>query len=93
MSVISPIYPVLSLATLGGSVRSAGHEVELLDLSYIPYDPKFVWSTIERVKPDVVGITALTPAVNQLFDISFLIKELARVLLLLAAAHMHRHSP
>ena len=77
MSVVSPIFPVLSLATIGAGARERGHKVEILDLSYIPYDFEDARKKIEAFAPDIVGITALTPAANQMIDLSYLIKDIS----------------
>ncbi len=71
----SPVYPILSLATLAGAAVERGHEVEILDLSYRTYDTDVVRRAIEAARPDVVGITATTPLTNQLRDLSYLVKD------------------
>ncbi len=73
--VANPVYPVLGLATIAGEARRAGHKVEILDLSYQKYDPINLSQLIEAGGFTHVGITATTPLVNQLRDISFLIKD------------------
>ena len=73
--LVFPVFPILSLTTLGGAMKSRGHDLEILDLSYRRYDPDLIERTIRRVRPDVVGITATTPLANQMRDISFLVKE------------------
>ena len=78
MSVVSPIFPTLSLATIAASIRQRGHHVEILDLSYMVYDHEFVRRQIITSSPDVVGITALTPMMNQLTDMSLLIKDISQ---------------
>ncbi|MBF0311709.1 MAG: cobalamin-dependent protein, partial [Magnetococcales bacterium] len=75
--IANPVYPVLSLAVLAGAARKAGHEAQIIDLSYRPYDPEALEAEIRRAAPDVVGITATTPLVNQMRDISFLVKEIS----------------
>jgi len=74
----NPIYPVMSLAAIGGAVRRAGHEVKILDMSYQKYDPDFVRARILEEKPDVVGITATTPLANQMSDISYIVKDISK---------------
>lgn len=80
----NPIYPVMSLAAIGGAARKAGHEVTILDMSYMRYSPALVCDTILREKPDVVGITATTPLANQMRDISFLIKKISKAIMAVA---------
>ena len=40
-----PVYPILSLSAIGGGLKTRGHQVKILDLSYRVYDP----ATIPRV--------------------------------------------
>lgn len=75
--IANPVYPVLSLAVLAGAAKAAGHQVEILDLSYRPYDPDHLTGEIKRARPDVVGITATTPLMNQMRDMSYLAKSVS----------------
>ena len=79
--IANPVYPILSLAALAGVGKARGHTVRILDLSYRAYDPVFLKNYIREEKPDVVGITATTPLVNQMRDMSFLIKEVSKDIL------------
>lgn len=72
-----PVFPVLSLASLAGAVKARGHEVRIVDLSYRAYDPDLIKAIIAEESPDVIGITATTPLMNQMRDISFLVKDVA----------------
>lgn len=81
---MNPVFPVLGLAALAGAVRARGHQPEILDLSYQPYDPVALKELIAKSKPDFVGITATTPLVNQMRDLSFLVKDVSRDIVTLA---------
>ena len=81
--IANPVFPILSLAALGGVAKSKGHQAQILDLSYRSYDPDMLRALIAREKPDVVGITATTPLMNQLRDISFLVKDVSKSILTL----------
>jgi len=72
-----PVYPILSLAALGGAIKARGHQVHILDLSYRSYDPDVIAEVIRTERPDVVGVTATTPLANQMRDISFLVKDVS----------------
>jgi anaerobic magnesium-protoporphyrin IX monomethyl ester cyclase len=76
-SISNPIYPTLGLATIAGEALRRGHKVEILDLSYRPYDWRLVRQRILDGKPDIVGITATTPLMNQARDISILCKDIS----------------
>lgn len=69
-----PVVPVLGLASLAGAARDRGHDVRILDLSYRVYDPALIRTVLRQEHPDVVGVTATTPLMNQARDISFLAK-------------------
>ena len=76
-SIVNPFFPTLGLATIAAVAKQKGHEVEILDLCWRPYDYKLIQSRILQVKPDIVGITATTPGMNQLRDISCIVKNIS----------------
>ena len=88
-SLTYPVYPTLGLTTIAAEALRRGHTVEILDLSYRPYDWRLVESTIRRGSPDIVGITATTPLMNQLRDISVLCKDVSNDILVVGGgAHI-----
>lgn len=88
-SVTNPIFPTLGLATIAAVALQKGHRVRILDLSYRPYDWRLVRSEIQAQKPDIVGITATTPLMNQLRDISVLCKDISKDILVVGGgAHV-----
>jgi anaerobic magnesium-protoporphyrin IX monomethyl ester cyclase len=76
-SIVNPIHPTLGLATIAATAIERGHDVHILDLSWRSYDPALVRDEVKRRKPDIVGITATTPLMNQLRDMSVLIKDIS----------------
>lgn len=80
-SIVNPIHPTLGLATIAAVARDRGHIVEILDLSWRPYDWQEIRTRIWRSKPDIVGVTATTPLMNQLRDISMLVKDISKKIL------------
>lgn len=79
-----PVYPILSLAALGGALKARGHDITILDLSYRMYDPEIIRTAIKDEKPDLVGITATTPLANQMRDVSFIVKEISNQIITVA---------
>ena len=75
-AITNPVFPTLGLATIAASAMQRGHTVEILDLSYTPYNFEDVKTRILEFQPDVIGITATTPLMNQLRDISVLAKDI-----------------
>lgn len=83
-SITNPIFPTLGITTIAAMALQKGHQVEVLDLSYMPYDWTLIKREILRVKPDIVGITSTTPLMNQLRDISVLCKDISKDILVVA---------
>ena len=77
-AIVNPIAPTLGLATIAATTLQKGHEVEILDLSWRPYNFEMVRDQILKTKPDIVGITAVTPMMNQLRDISVMVKDISK---------------
>lgn len=83
-AIVDPIFPTLSILTIAAMAEQRGHTVELLDLSYMQYDHHVVEEAIRRLRPDVVGLTATTPLMNQVRDVSVLAKSISRDILVVA---------
>jgi len=77
-SIVNPIHPTLGLATIAAVARERGHDIEILDLSWRDYNWQDVRDHISGYQPDIVGITGTTPLMNQLRDISVLVKDIAK---------------
>ena len=88
-SITNPIFPTLGLSTIAAVALNRGHKVRILDLSFRQYDWKFLRSEIQAQAPDVVGITATTPLMNQMRDISVLCKDISKNILVVGGgAHV-----
>lgn len=88
-SIVNPIFPTLGLATIAAVADQKGHKMEILDLSYLDYDPKVIEEKIKEFKPDVVGVTATTPLVNQAIDISYIAKDISQsIKVVVGGAHV-----
>lgn len=77
-SIVNPIHPTLGLATIAAVARERGHQVKIVDMSWRQYDYREIQDRVKKERPDVVGVTATTPLMNQLRDISVLIKDLSK---------------
>ena len=76
--ITNPIYPTQGLAAIAAVALERGHEVEIFDLSWRPYRAQMIQEKIREVKPDLIGITATTPLMNQLRDISVIAKDISQ---------------
>ena len=84
VGIVNPIAPTLGLATIAATAEQRGHKVEILDMSWRPYNFEEIRDRILQSKPDIVGITATTPLMNQLRDISVLVKDISEKILVVA---------
>ena len=80
-SIVNPIMPTLGLATIAATAIEKNHKVEILDLSWRPYNFNLVKDHVTKLKPDIIGITATTPLMNQMRDISVLVKDISKNIL------------
>jgi len=76
-AIVNPIFPTLGLATIAAVARQRGHNVSILDLSWRHYEHELVERVVRETNPDIVGLTATTPLMNQLRDMSVLIKDIS----------------
>ena len=53
-------------------------------MSWRPYNFELVRDHVLKSKPDIVGITATTPLMNQLRDMSILVKDISKNILVVA---------
>ena len=82
-SIVNPIMPTLGLATIAATAIEKNHKVEILDLSWRPYNFNLVKDHVTKLKPDIIGITATTPLMNQMRDISVLVKDVSKNILVM----------
>ena len=83
-SIVNPVSPTLGLATIAATALERGHKVEILDLSWRPYNYEIVHEKIKKSKPDIIGITATTPLMNQLRDITVVAKDISKNIITVA---------
>ena len=81
-SIVNPVAPTLGLATIAATALERGHTVEILDMSWRPYNFELVRDHVLKLKPNIGGITATTPLMNQLRDMSVLIKDISEDIML-----------
>lgn len=80
-SIVNPFFPTLGLATIAAVARQRGHDIEIMDLCSKKYDYRLIQKKLIEYKPDVLGVTATTPFMNQLRDISVLAKSISENIL------------
>ncbi len=81
-SIVNPIFPTLGLSMIAASALQRGHQVSILDLSWKLYDWREISTRIKNYSPDIVGITAMTPLMNQLRDLSVLVRDISKEIML-----------
>ncbi|MHA1440017.1 MAG: B12-binding domain-containing radical SAM protein [Promethearchaeota archaeon] len=69
-----PIYP-LGLAYLAASLRDSGHKATILDLAALKIKNKDIMRLVNKIKPDLIGITALSYYYPEMIDLCKHIKN------------------
>lgn len=73
---LAAVLPPLGLASIAAVLRSAGHEVAILDGARLRGVPNQVWAErIAAAEPDFVGFSANTPAFLDAYDVCRGVKE------------------
>lgn len=74
VKVAVPERPSLTFATLAAPLLQQGHHVEVLDLNQVEEPRKSLEKKLEDLSPDLVGITCTTPLVDEVKNITALVK-------------------
>jgi anaerobic magnesium-protoporphyrin IX monomethyl ester cyclase len=69
--------PPLGIAYVAAAVRDAGHEVEILDLNVSGFNLRRIDNALERMHPDIVGLSAHTETYPNALRIAARVKELS----------------
>jgi len=79
--------PPLGIAQLASSLESRGFSAGLIDAVVRDMDEKDVLNEIDKIKPYVVGISAVTPIFHRAAALSVLIKEKFPSILIIMGGH------
>jgi radical SAM superfamily enzyme YgiQ (UPF0313 family) len=74
---VAPFEPPIGLAFLSSYLRERGHEVELVDMQGLLMDSRELAVRIAAIKPDIVGITAMTPTIPEALQAAAISKNVA----------------
>lgn len=83
----SGVWPPLGLMYIASTLEKAGHEVTLIDANAMRLNKQEITHRIVRIKPELVGISAMTPLVYDAYALSEMIKKEIDVKILLGGAH------
>ena len=67
--------PPLGLAMIAAVLMENGYDVKILDLLALGLSEDILPEIVSKEKPDVVGITALTPAIDEAIKTAELVKK------------------
>lgn len=67
--------PPLGLAMIAAVLMENGYDVKILDLPALGLSEEIIPEIVSKEKPDVVGITALTPAIDSAIKTAELVKK------------------
>jgi anaerobic magnesium-protoporphyrin IX monomethyl ester cyclase len=81
---VAPFEPPLGLAYLTSYLKAHGHDVTLLDMQVLMMDSEALAACLAEERPDVVGITAMTPTLPEALRVADLARSIlpaARIVL------------
>ncbi|MFD2232552.1 B12-binding domain-containing radical SAM protein [Phaeospirillum tilakii] len=73
---VAPFEPPLGLAYLTAALKREGHTVILLDMQGLMMDSEALAAALTRERPDLVGITAMTPTLPESLRVAELAKRM-----------------
>lgn len=80
--------PPLGLAMVAAVLKKKGYSVKILDLPALGFFENSLPTIIQQEKPDVVGITAMTPTINSAVSVAKKVKESdSNIIVVLGGAH------
>lgn len=80
--------PPLGLAMVAAVLEENGHSIKILDLPTAMFSENSLSMAIHHEKPDIVGITAVTPTINSAVSVAKKIKEIdSDIPIVLGGAH------
>jgi len=69
------VYPPLGLAYIGAVLEEGGHEVSILDMPALNLSLRQINEKMLQEKPDIVGITVMSPLIRNALEIARIAKE------------------
>ena len=72
VTVATPLMP-LGPAYLAASLEKSGYDVKIVDLTFMDnskFDPAFIGSAILNIKPDIIGLSALTWTIPNTYNLA-----------------------
>lgn len=79
--------PPLSLTYIAAALEQKKHKVSIIDISAYNYSIPEVIEKIKQQNPRIVGLTALTPTINNVLKLSKEIKKKSDILIVLGGVH------
>jgi radical SAM superfamily enzyme YgiQ (UPF0313 family) len=81
--------PPLGLAMISAALEKNGYHVKVLDAPALKLTENSILNAVLREKPDIIGITAMTPTMNSAIKMARQIKEMHNdVIIVLGGAHV-----
>ena len=81
---VAPFEPPLGLAYITSALRQSGYEVTLVDMQGLLMDGEALANRLVELKPDLVGITAMTPTIPVALRVADIVRRVipdARIVL------------
>ena len=85
---VGVFYPPLGLCYLAASLKERGHSVKVIDAEVVSMAPEDVAKEVEGYRPEIVGITSVSPLINQVQEIARQIKDKLSIPIVLGGPHV-----
>ncbi len=84
---VSPPYPPLGLLMIGSVLKEMSQNVKLIDIDVQNYDDTKLIYELKNFKPDLVGLTCVTPTFNSACHIAKIVKNNSSAAIVLGGVH------
>ena len=74
---VAPFEPPIGLAFLSAYLKERGHEVSLIDMQGLLMDSEELATQLAAYRPDLVGVTAMTPTVPEALRVAAISRKVA----------------
>lgn len=84
------VWPPLGFVYIAGSLREAGHEVEVMDAMGLSLSMEQIKEKVADFKPDIVGTTAYTSSIDSALEVLKAVKEVeTSIITVIGGVHAH----
>ena len=85
---VAPTYPPLGILYVAAMLENLGHQVEFVDMEIENMDGEGFINHVNKISPELIGFSCVTPTADFVFKISRLIKkQLPEITIVMGGIH------